>query len=537
MIEIPWCRVPGVSSLVCDYTRGDDWLLAQCSGDSSPRAVQAAAIPAIEQTMHPFVTSQQQRTNLERLRQGAPVIIGGQQVGYLGGPLYTWLKIATIVAVARQQNAVPLFWVEDNDHDLAEASQVSVVSNDDRVVRYVCPSAEVYPPQTTVSSCRLGPAVEEHLGQLADLLAGLPFVEETLSLLRTCYAVGRSWSDAFIGVHHHVWKEEGVLFVRSSILRTHGAMQKVLEREIAEPGQLQQAVAQQTRLLVERGYMPQVDAARINLFLHHGNRRFRIYQEDEWHYRIAQQRIKAEELAARMRREPHHFSPTAVLRPLVQDWLFAPMVTIVGPAELQYHLQLRGVYRLWQIPMPTLALRHSVTLVPAAVLRLIEQHGNDIEHFFQPQSAFFAWVARQLDSSGLFSQLDVIRRSQFEYMTELERRAAEYDPSLKKAVGAVAHNIGEQLAKLEQKIRRAVRLRQQQAMMRYQRAHTHLFPNNRLQERTIAPIHILSKIGVEQWRTVFGNLTTQSNCAHYIATPDELLQMAGTQVVLSKLIA
>ena len=49
--------------------------------------------------------------NIERLRQGAGAVVSGQQVALFGGPLFTFLKAATIIQRAQVANAVPIFWL------------------------------------------------------------------------------------------------------------------------------------------------------------------------------------------------------------------------------------------------------------------------------------------------------------------------------------------------------------------------------------------------------------------------------------------
>src|SRR5579863_429983 len=63
--------------------------------------------------------------NLDRLRDGAVAVVTGQQVGLFGGPCYSVYKALTAVHVARELtgrgvNAVPVFWLATEDHDLAE---------------------------------------------------------------------------------------------------------------------------------------------------------------------------------------------------------------------------------------------------------------------------------------------------------------------------------------------------------------------------------------------------------------------------------
>src|ERR1700682_2422894 len=63
--------------------------------------------------------------NLDRLQNGAAGVVTGQQVGLLGGPAFSVYKALTAIRLANEltangTNAVPIFWLATEDHDLAE---------------------------------------------------------------------------------------------------------------------------------------------------------------------------------------------------------------------------------------------------------------------------------------------------------------------------------------------------------------------------------------------------------------------------------
>ena len=65
--------------------------------------------------------------NLERLASGAVAIVTGQQVGLFSGPVYSIYKALSAVRCAeeitsRGTDAVPVFWLATEDHDLAEVN-------------------------------------------------------------------------------------------------------------------------------------------------------------------------------------------------------------------------------------------------------------------------------------------------------------------------------------------------------------------------------------------------------------------------------
>lgn len=67
----------------------------------------------------------QQIDELEK--QDSVAIVTGQQVGLFTGPIYTIYKALTAVKIARELcqrgiRAVPIFWMETEDHDFQEAT-------------------------------------------------------------------------------------------------------------------------------------------------------------------------------------------------------------------------------------------------------------------------------------------------------------------------------------------------------------------------------------------------------------------------------
>src|ERR1700737_3235779 len=63
--------------------------------------------------------------NLDRLQNGAAAVVTGQQVGLFGGPAFSVYKALTAIRLANEltangTNAVPIFWLATEDHDLAE---------------------------------------------------------------------------------------------------------------------------------------------------------------------------------------------------------------------------------------------------------------------------------------------------------------------------------------------------------------------------------------------------------------------------------
>src|SRR5580704_15143705 len=137
--------------------------------------------------------------NLTRLANGAVAIVTGQQVGLFTGPIYSFYKAISAVrcaeeATRRGADAVPVFWLATEDHDLAEVNH-SIWNTRKGIARY-----ELQPNPgdagRRVGEVKLGDGVRDLVAGAADSLEG-GFADEIARALRECYTPEETYGSAF----------------------------------------------------------------------------------------------------------------------------------------------------------------------------------------------------------------------------------------------------------------------------------------------------------------------------------------------------
>src|SRR5690606_28298245 len=102
------------------------------------------------------------------------------------------------------------------------------------------------------------------------------------------------------------------------------------------------------------------------------------------------------ELRARLAADPTALTPAAGLRPITQDHILPTAVFVVGPGELAYVAQLRGVSRQHEVPMPLVWPRATATVLEPAAARLLAGWGVSAQQF-------------QSDPAGLLEEILLAR--------------------------------------------------------------------------------------------------------------------------------
>ena len=133
-------ELPHTSKVFSTFLEHFDQVAAFYTHPPSLNGVQAAAgevnlDPAIRREVAAVLEEQnrgfggdgQIARNIERLQSGAVAIVTGQQVGLFTSPAYSFYKALTAVRWAKEItesgiDAVPVFWLATEDHDLAEVN-------------------------------------------------------------------------------------------------------------------------------------------------------------------------------------------------------------------------------------------------------------------------------------------------------------------------------------------------------------------------------------------------------------------------------
>jgi hypothetical protein len=76
--------------------------------------------------------------------------------------------------------------------------------------------------------------------------------------------------------------------------------------------------------------------------------------------------------------EPERFTPSALMRPLIQDAVLPTIAYVAGPSEQKYFTQLHRVYTWANIPMPQIVARPSFTVIGADTANTLASAGGTL---------------------------------------------------------------------------------------------------------------------------------------------------------------
>ncbi len=353
-------------------------------GQARARAAGAASVAAI-----------QRLANTE-----AVVVATGQQVGLLGGPLYTLYKALAAASHARALSeagvpAVALFWMASFDHDFEEVARVRLLAgeHEPRALELPCPA-----PGAPVGAVRPGAAIHELLDQVRDALAPLPYARETLSELRRCYRPDRSLADAFARWLGSCTDRFGLILLDPADPRFAALARPWIERELLSASDSRVAEARGRALARALGVTPAVPPrprARLGVFFTDdaGCRAPLLRAGDD--FTCPSGHLSRAAAARLLARAPERFTPDALLRPIVQDALLPTLACVLGPGELRYHAQLGPLYRWAGVPQPEPLLRPRLTLIPRELVNEIGDAptAETLRHLQSPGRE--RWIARR----------------------------------------------------------------------------------------------------------------------------------------------
>jgi bacillithiol biosynthesis cysteine-adding enzyme BshC len=315
----------------------------------------------------------------------AAAVVTGQQVGLFLGPLYTVYKAASAVAVARALAAaagapvVPVFWLQTEDHDVAEIASCGVPG------RGACEMIAVPADagsRVSVAHLRLPDEVAGCLDAIEALIGDGAAAGAHLGRLRRHYRPGARWADAFAGVLAELFAPEGLVVIDPRDPALAAAAAPVHARAIGEAERIASALIAHDAELARAGHKTPVHVrpgAPLSFFHPDGAEGPRVRLAPAGGDRFAEvggeRRFDRAELLAALRDDPRRCSTSALLRPIVQDALLPTAAYVGGPGEIAYLAQMPPLYRAFERTPPLVVPRAGFRLVDARARRLLERLG------------------------------------------------------------------------------------------------------------------------------------------------------------------
>jgi bacillithiol biosynthesis cysteine-adding enzyme BshC len=391
--------------------------------------------------------------NLDLLAGPDTVVVAtGQQVGLFGGPVFALYKALTAIELAKNlrdggRQAVAVFWMATEDHDLAEIDHTWLLDGGGKAVR-------VQGAASHQEGQPVGPiAIEDSaLRELKAHFSGLAYADEAIDLAEESYPAGVSFRDGFRNLLNRLVHDDGLIFLDPMDPAIRCLAAPLFERALNEADELNQLLLERCAALDGAGYHTQVrvTAETSLLFRVDEDRRVAMKRTSNG-YEGAGRTSSVPELREDLAREPQRFSPNALLRPVTQDFLLPTAAYVAGPAEIAYLAQAGVLYERLLGRMPVVLPRASLTILDSKATRLLGKYGLVPTDCFQVESDVRDRIAGQLVPESLSRQLAASEAQIEKALGEAHRALAAFDPTLGQALDNTSKKMLYQFGKIRSK--------------------------------------------------------------------------------------
>lgn len=449
----------------------------------------AALVDLLTRFNAPFSPHAAATANIRRLADPrSRVVVTGQQVTIAGGPAFTAWKALTAIATARSLEAaagvpvIPVFWMADEDSDLAEITSLGFPTRDGwhtetLALDSIAAHAAAFVP--------VGADRGRFFDALAEQLPESEFKPDIMGMLRDAYPDDAiSLVDGFARLLTSLFSKHGLVLAGSN----HPDIKAILADPMALAAERHAEIETALRSRSEgiaAIYHAQAQVGATLLFEHHPDK--------------GRMRIDAggSALAADIRRDPARYSPNVFLRPILQDALLPTAAYVAGPAEAAYYAQMGEMYPIFGRRMPVILPRWSVTVVEPAIAR-------HLEDMPMPWTSFRGRaedVERDLLAHMSLPDVDRCMDTWRQNLADIAAKHVDFTRSVDPTLAATAESIVKEqqnaLEKLRQKLLKSLKTKEETRLRRAHQIRQGLFPNGSLQEREWALIHPMVRHGLD----------------------------------------
>lgn len=415
---------------------------------------------------------------------GGVVVTTGQQPGLFGGPIYTWSKALSALALAdalEEASGVPVapvFWAATDDADFDEASWTMIpVIGGVRTLRLPQPKAVGVP----LSNVPL-PDCSGLLAELA-LGAGSAPHGDVLEIAQRSYSRGTTIGGAYVSLLRALLEPMGIAVLDASHPAVRAAAFPTLRDALLHAADIDRALTLRDNAVRQAGFAPQVAAVTGRALVFDTGRSG------------AKERVPIQNGPTAARHAtPGSLSPNVLLRPVVERALLPTVAYLGGPAEVAYFAQVTAVAEALQREAPVVLPRWSGTIIEEHLQRLLSHYGLEPDDLRDPHAA---------ERSIAEAALPGAARTRLAQLRALVDRHVSGAPADDLVPGAVLEgfrkDVHRRIDRLERRYLAAVKRRETETMRDLATLRGALFPGGKRQERGVNLLPLLARHGPALW--------------------------------------
>ncbi|MFZ2322911.1 MAG: bacillithiol biosynthesis cysteine-adding enzyme BshC [Ignavibacteriaceae bacterium] len=442
-------------------------------------------------------------------------IVTGQQLGILGGPLYTIYKIITTIRLANQFTEryddfkfVPVFWLEGDDHDFNEVRSINLFDNENQVLN-VAYKEEINDDDAkqSVGNINFDEALNDFLNKFESSLRDSDFKNELVVKLKECYQVGKSFKQSFKELLFWLFDEYGLILFDPQDPEVKSLLKPIFKKEVNDFNIHTQKLIQVSAKL-EEDYHAQVKVKPVNLFYHTDDGRYSIEPVEEiFKLRRKRKQFTKDEILAEIENSPQLFSPNVLLRPICQDYLLPTGFYIAGPSEIAYFAQITPLYDFYKIVTPIIYPRSSVTLLEKNIAAALDKYDLTMTDIFLGLDELKEKVIAGLSENNIEKTFEESLHEIDLTFDKLKENLFAIDKTLVDASLRYRERVVSAINELKSKAVKAQETKHETTVRQLTRMSNLLYPLGNLQEREINFIYFYNKYGRDLIKKIFDDIS------------------------------
>lgn len=490
------------SSLINDYLSGElknkgliDWdysieqINKNKSRDYSSRTRKIVHEELIKQYSR-FELTEKETENLNLFSlNNSFTITTGHQLMLLGGPMFFYTKIIDVIKLCNEVSTLdspvlPVFWMASEDHDYEEISKVNLFG---KVID--CPGKNEGPVGRIEAKY-----FDDFLEKVNQIIGEGAQFSKIKKQINKAFLKGENLSEITQIFVRELFKDDGLLIIDADKPEL-----KLLFREVAKDEVFKNKSAKSSEGHLEelsKDYKIQVTPREINLFYIDDNFRKRIIEvENGFATSDGIFNWSREEMVFLLSECSDRISPNVILRPVYQEVLLPNLAYVGGAGEIAYWLELKPVFKAFNIDFPLPLIRTSYFILPEKNKTWLETQGIELIKLFEDIDVLINEFAKSLSGDNINFEKEFEELKKF--YEALRFKGDKVSSQLEKVLIGEEKRAFSALKNVEKRFLKAEKIKFEQVLNKLRNIKDKLFPKNKPMERIDSFIPLISNPDIE----------------------------------------